>query len=472
MIGLGWLNVFSAQMKDPEDSSTETAPISKNLPVVLLSNIQSFGRSVKNDKTVEVELTLNHNNVDIAVFTETWLCHGTSNQLPFNDYVKFHLIRENVERYSGGVSIFIHKNIPATKLDVKVPEHLEVLWVTVRPKWLPRTISNIIICATYYPGSTSIYAPPQDEFVLYLTESVQKFMNKYASPLFMIMGDFNDLSIDEICEVCRFKQVVKVITRKEATLDLILTNINNFYYEDPISLPKICDGDHFCVLYSPKLYEKPKILREKIKTRIFKKSAMQQFGNWITHFNWCEQFQMCDVNEKEAYCYDTVWRNIEKYFPLVKVNVSNTDKEWITSELKDLFSKRQRAHKEGNFVLRDCLAKKIKYKSKEAKVNYNAKKANLFTKANSKDWYRHVNNIIRNGEKNTINLSNIPELAYKSPKETTKVINYHFAGICRKYPRLEKGMTVPIYPHEIKIKYISELQTYKHLNHLSKILRP
>ena len=146
-------------MKDPEDSSTETAPITnfqgsntsnchhqklnesnntdkmnKNLPVVLLSNIQSFGRSVKNDKTVEVELTLNHNNVDIAVFTETWLCHDTSNQLPFNDYVKFHLIRENVERYSGGVSIFIHKNIPATKLDVKVPEHLEVLWVTVKPK--------------------------------------------------------------------------------------------------------------------------------------------------------------------------------------------------------------------------------------------------------------------------------------------------------------------------------------------------
>ena len=71
---------------------------------------------------------------------------------------------------------------------------------------------------------------------------------------------------------------------------------------------------------------------------------------------------------------------------LVKVVVSNTDKEWITSELKVLFSKRQRAHKEGNFVLRNCLAKEIKYKTKEAMVNYNAKKANLFSKANSKDW--------------------------------------------------------------------------------------
>ena len=442
--------------------------MSKNLPVVLLSNIQSFGRSTRNDKTVEVEMLLNHNNVDIAVFTETWLCHDTRKQLPFDDYEKFHMVRENVLRYSGGVSIFVKKSIPATKLNVKVPEHLEVLWVTVRPKWLPRTISNIIICGTYYPGSSSKYAPPQEDFVLYLTESVQKFMNRYASPLFMLMGDFNDLNIDEICEVCRFQQVVKVPTRKDATLDLILTNINNVYYEDPISLPKIGDGDHFCVLYSPKLYEKPKLQRKKIKTRLFKKSAMQQFGNWITHFNWCEQFQMCDVDKKEAYCYDTVWQNIEKYFPLVKVDVTSTDKEWITTELKVLFSKRQKAHMERNYVLRDCLAKKIKIKEKEAMINYNAKRANLFTKSNSKDWYRHVNNIIRNGEKNTLNLNNIPELAYKSPDETTKVINNHFASICRKYPPLEKGMTVTKDPHEKKIKFINELQTYKLINKLSK----
>ena len=84
----------------------------KNLPVVLLSNIQSFGRSINNDKTVEVEMILNHNKVDIAVFTETWLCRDTSEQLPFNDYVKFHMIREKVGRVSGGVSIFVHKRIP------------------------------------------------------------------------------------------------------------------------------------------------------------------------------------------------------------------------------------------------------------------------------------------------------------------------------------------------------------------------
>ena len=45
------------------------------------------------------------------------------------------------------------------------------------------------------------------------------------------MGDFNDLNIDEICDACALKQVVKVPTRKDATLDLILTNKSNTLYK-------------------------------------------------------------------------------------------------------------------------------------------------------------------------------------------------------------------------------------------------
>ena len=124
--GQGASAAFSAQMRDDVEIRSDLPPttddqnnnkeivtrkkgklrtnstnVNRNLPVVLLSNIQSFGRSNKNDKSTEMELILNHNNVDIAVFTETWLCHDTSDQLPFNDYVKFHRIRENVLRYSG-----------------------------------------------------------------------------------------------------------------------------------------------------------------------------------------------------------------------------------------------------------------------------------------------------------------------------------------------------------------------------------
>ena len=67
----------------------------------------------------------------------------------------------------------------------------------------------------------------------------------------MIMGDFNDLRLEEICDTCKFNQIVNVPTRNNATLDKILTNVSNEFYKDPISLPVIGGGDHLSVLYTP-----------------------------------------------------------------------------------------------------------------------------------------------------------------------------------------------------------------------------
>ena len=440
----------------------------KNLPVVLLANIQSFGRNGRNDKRTEVELVLAQNNVDIAVFTETWLCETSSEDLPFSNFVKFHFIRKNTLRHSGGVSIFVNESLPATRLDVKIPSHLECLWVSIRPKWLPRAISNIIICGIYYPGSGSVYAPPQDDLISYLIESVQKFVYKYSNPLFLLMGDFNDLDVSEICETCHFQQVVKVPTRKDATIDLILTNLNNDYYDSPVSLPKIGDGDHYPVLHVPKVYIKPKIQKKKIEKRIFKRSAMLEFGFWLGNFDWSNLFAIEDVNEKITFCHSTIWEKINEYFPLKKIEISENDKEWITPEIKLLMKEKQKAHFENKCDLKDHLAKKLKHKIKEEKLNHNKAKADLFKKSNSKDWYRHINNLINNGEKKNINFMNIPELAYKPAKEKAVIVNNHFSKICNKYPAIDKNLFVPVEPNETCISTIDEFETYKLINKFAK----
>ena len=64
------------------------------------------------------------------------------------------------------------------------------------------------------------------------------------------------MTLEDICETCSLKHVVKVPTRKDATLDLILTNVDNMLFKDPISLPGIGKSDHFCVAYIPKDYVK------------------------------------------------------------------------------------------------------------------------------------------------------------------------------------------------------------------------
>ena len=91
------------------------------------------------------------------------------------------------------------------------------------------------------------------------------------------MGDFNDLDVKEICDVGKLEQVVKVPTRKDATLDLILTNANNEFYKSPASLPSIHNSDHLCVLFEP-LQQRKKTTKKYITTRRFKKSVMQNLA--------------------------------------------------------------------------------------------------------------------------------------------------------------------------------------------------
>ena len=163
-----------------------------------------------------------------------------------------------------------------------------------------------------------------------MEESIQSFYTKYSNPLIVLLGDFNDLLIDDFCETCSLKQVVKVPTRKDATLDLIFTNLENDFYKDPTTLPGIGKSDHFCVIYIPKYYIKIQTTKKTILIRKFKDSAKREFGLWITNFDWSLMFQIKCVDEKVKYFSTITWLMIDKYFPVKKINVSSSDKEWMS----------------------------------------------------------------------------------------------------------------------------------------------
>ena len=111
------------------------------------------------DKSTELEATLNINKIDIACLTETWLTDTTKNRVSMDNYTHFSTVRKEAKRASGGVSILVNENFVARELNVKVPEHIESIWLSTRPNWLPRNISVIIIAGIYYSGSHSTYAP-------------------------------------------------------------------------------------------------------------------------------------------------------------------------------------------------------------------------------------------------------------------------------------------------------------------------
>ena len=281
------------------------------------------------------------------------------------------------------------------------------------------------------------------------------------------MGDFNDMSVKDICESCKLKQIVKVPTRKDATLDLIMINSGNDMYRDPITLPSISSSDHLCVLLKPKEIVKTKIRKEKNFIRKFKRSAIDFFGSWITWFDWSELIKLKDVNDKVAYFAAITWIMVEKYFPLTPVTITNTDKDWVTPNIKKLIAQRQKAHKLNNYELRNSLAKKIRIEIRRAKVRYHKKKKESILSSNSKEWYRHINNIIGN-KKNSMNLTNIPELTDKTTEEQVSIVNAHFSNICQKYPPFENKTKLEKQPNDKDLVGFTELETYRFLKKFCK----
>ena len=58
---------------------------------------------------------------------------------------------------------------------------------------------------------------------------------------------------------------------------------------------------------------------------------------------------------------------------------SSTDKEWVTLEIKALIRKRQKAHMQNEFELRDSFYKKIKLEVKQAKIAFYESKKKTFS---------------------------------------------------------------------------------------------
>jgi hypothetical protein len=90
------------------------------------------------------------------------------------------------------------------------------IWVTIRPAWLPREISRICIGCVYLPPcQTDI-----ESFYEYFYDCYDKLCLESPNSAFIVAGDFAH---------CNLKQVVKKATRGNNILDLIFTNIADFY---------------------------------------------------------------------------------------------------------------------------------------------------------------------------------------------------------------------------------------------------
>ena len=163
------------------------------------------------------------------------------------------------------------------------------MWLWLRPYRLPRPLSAILIAVLYCPPDTC--ADKQREFVHYLSETIDRV--HYLSETIdcvrdtspdcgiIVLGDYNNLDVSVLLNQQNLIQVVKDPTRHNATLDLVVTNMQSWYNERTVIAP-IGGSDHNTVLWYPKgvTNTTPDQKKQHCFVRRFPQSSIIGFGRW------------------------------------------------------------------------------------------------------------------------------------------------------------------------------------------------
>ncbi len=148
----------------------------------------------------------------------------------------------------------------------------------------------------------------------------------------MLCGDFNYLPIAGLHFFYNLKQIVKKPTRKDALLDLVLTNIGS-YYKEPMILPplettdmnEVGESDHNAVLCMPTPGVKRKPLCIYIQKRTSSHNDKVMCAHALQQSQWELHFHLGSCIEQFKMYHTTMIRLLDEYLPLKYVKGNTQD---------------------------------------------------------------------------------------------------------------------------------------------------
>ena len=124
----------------------------------------------------------------------------------------------------------------------------EIIWASVRPKFLPRPFHWTVFWCFYYSPNQN--AAQRQRFLLQLHSKADFVLCKFPNAGVFLVGDANDIKLNSLCNSLNLKQIVKIPTTKvNTTLDLG-PNMYTFYCS-PVHLPPLGGSYNFRLLMKP-----------------------------------------------------------------------------------------------------------------------------------------------------------------------------------------------------------------------------
>ena len=188
-------------------------------------------------------------------------------------------------------------------------------------------------------------------------------------------------------------------------------------------------------------------------------SAIRQFGQWITGEDWAEVKSFASTSQQGLVLKKILQDQIDQTFPKKQVKISNTDKPWITSEIKKLDRwKKSEYRKHGKSVKYQSLLKSYNEKYRSAAGQHLRRNVtDLMEAAPGQAW-----SVLKRmgarpgecGEEAAFSMTEHVEKNLSVDESLEKMVSY-FSGLSSQHP----AMDVELLPARVRTKLMTAADT-------------
>ena len=238
-----------------------------------------------------------------------------------------------------------------------------------------------------------IYHPPNNNnpaILDYLWQRLLSIESRFPNSGLLIVVDFNWLNTKCLQNSFDLKQIVKFPMRGNKILDLVLTNLRE-YYKGPIQRPPHGLSDHMSVEVQPKDRSQLPDSRSTIKTRDLKPSnrlAIRTYLQEVDAYTLVGNVHGCA--EKVSIFQSIIQHGLDSVLPLRSKAIHSRDPPRINPGLKDLIRWQQRALAENNQPIFRFLRNRVNHERKICRWWYYDSKVSQLKECKPSAWWSGV----------------------------------------------------------------------------------
>ncbi|KAK1804661.1 hypothetical protein P4O66_020656 [Electrophorus voltai] len=359
------------------------------LPSILLANVQSLDNKL-NDLRASIKF---QRDIQDCSFTESWLNPGVPSHTiqPAEFFSVHHMdkMADSRKLRGGGVCVMVNNswcnNANVVTLDRSCSPNLELLALKLRPFYLPREFTSVII--------NTVYIPPQanmDTALCELHEALTQFQAQHRDAALIVVGDFNSANLKRAAP--KLYQHITFPTRGNRTLDHCYTPYKDSYKAQ--AHPPFGKSDHTAIFLLPKYKQRLKreapVQREVARWTDQLVAALQDA---LDDADW-DMFQHStdDVSEFTEAVVGFTGKLVDDAIPRASFKTFPNRKPWVHKTICKALNSRTAAYNagiiSGNMDEYKSAAYGVRRAVREAKRRYGKKLETQFQQSGSRSLWQ------------------------------------------------------------------------------------